>query len=215
MPCPQPVQGMAQGREHGYAMGLKRFRFRAVAGVVTAGVLAAGVVATVVIPAGASQPQTTADESPPYAVEDFNYPGAAAIEEQRGFVLKRGDGHLVLTDRTNSAECVAENLLVVHARGLDDEAVCFRLTGDEGWLTLELSGAYLVHTNDAGNTQLELAAESGDTQSFEIDPECWASVGEAYVPPDDPDSLCWRAGDDTDPGSAGQEFALLEIRVTR
>ncbi|MFJ4471910.1 hypothetical protein ACIP2X_31110 [Streptomyces sp. NPDC089424] len=37
-------------------------------------------------------------EAPGHAVEDFAYPGADKIQQERGFVLERGDGHIVLAD---------------------------------------------------------------------------------------------------------------------
>ncbi|MFC7024904.1 hypothetical protein ACFQHV_17325 [Promicromonospora thailandica] len=140
--------------------------------------------------AEASQGDLDAD-LPPYAVEDFNYPGAEQILVERGIELKRGDGHIVLAD------CSGSNLIRISARGQSSLTVCFRATGNEGWLTLELPGAFLVRTNDYESTHLELAASSGDTQSFDVGPNDIQSVGEA------------------DPGSGGQQFALLEIRVSR
>jgi hypothetical protein len=137
--------------------------------------------------ADATTAETAADELPPFAVEDFNYPGADRILEERGFLLKRGDGHIVLAD------CAAENVLTVSARGLGNEDVCFRVTGDEGFLTLELVGAYLVHTNDYPTTQLETTAE-GETETFEFGPNEWGPIGEST--------------DD-------REHVLVEIRVSR
>jgi hypothetical protein len=135
--------------------------------------------------------EAVVDELPPFAVEDFNYPGADRILEERGFLLKRGDGHIVL------AGCSEANVIRVSARGLANEDVCFRVTGDSGFLTLELSGTYLVQTNDYGNTHLELAAASGDEQVYDVGPNDLQSVGES------------------DPSSEGQRFSLLEIRVSR
>ena len=141
--------------------------------------------------ADAVQSGTAVDELPPYAVEDFNYPGADQILAERGIELKRGDGHIVLVD------CTGENLLRVSARGQSNQAVCFRVTGSSGWLSLELPAAFLVRTNSYSNTHLELEADSGDTQSFDVGPNGIQSVGESV------------------PESGGQEFTLLEIRVTR
>jgi hypothetical protein len=168
-----------------------KYKLRVGAVVLAASVVAAGGFVAFSAPADAVQSGIEADDLPPYAVEDFNYPGADRILAERGFELKRGDGHIVLAD------CTGENLLRVTARGQSNQAVCFRVTGDEGWLTLELPRAFLVRTNDYTNTHLELEAASGDTQSFDIGPNGIESVGES------------------DPDAGGQEFALLEIRVTR
>jgi hypothetical protein len=160
------------------------------AALATAAIIAGGLVAFSA-PADAVQSGLAVDELPPHAVEDFNYPGADRILAERGIELKRGDGHIVLAD------CAGQNLLRISARGQANQAACFRVTGNEGWLTLELPGAFLVRTNNYGNTHLELAADSGDTQSFDLGPNGIQSVGEA------------------DPESGGQEFTLLEIRMTR
>lgn len=156
------------------------------AAAVVAGGLFAFSASADAVPAGIA-----ADELPPHAVEDFNYPGADRILAERGIELKRGDGHIVMAD------CTGENLLRVTARGQSNQAVCFRVTGNDGWLTLELPGTFLVRTNSYSNTHLELEADSGDTQSYDVGPNGLQSVGES------------------DPDSGGQEFALLEIRVTR
>ncbi|MFE7507775.1 hypothetical protein [Promicromonospora sp. NPDC057488] len=165
------------------------------AAVLGAGVIAAG---GLFVPAALADAAPTeaaaavaADELPPFAVEDFDYPGADRILEERGFLLKRGDGHIVL------AGCSDANVIRVSARGLANEDVCFRVTGNSGHLTLELNGTYLVQTNNYGNTHLELTAASGDEQVYDVGPNDLQSVGES------------------DPGSEGQRFALLEIRVSR
>jgi hypothetical protein len=172
-------------------MSTRNNLLRTVAGALGASAIAVGGFFVFTAPADAVPSGVVADELPPFAVEDFNYPGADRILEERGFELKRGDGHIVLAD------CDEENVLNVSARGLANQDVCFRITGDTGFLALELSGAYLVRTNDYGNTHLELTAESGDEQVFDVGPNALRSVGESA------------------PGSDLQQFALLEIRVSR
>ncbi|MFI2490422.1 hypothetical protein ACH47X_26160 [Promicromonospora kroppenstedtii] len=144
-------------------------------------------------PAGAVQPaavpaEVAADELPPFAVEDFDYPGADQILEEQGFLLKRGDGHIVLAD------CTGDNLLEVGVRGLSSPYVCFRVTGDEGYLTLELPRAYSVSTNDYATTEIT-TNEAGVTNEYEFGPnELFRGIGE---------------------GAGGAEAMLLEIRVSR
>jgi hypothetical protein len=169
----------------------RRYGSRTGAVALAAAVVVAGGLFASSAPADAVQSGIAADELPSHAVEDFNYPGADRILAERGIELKRGDGHIVLVD------CSGENLLRVSARGQDNQAVCFRVTGNSGWLTLELPAAFLVWTNSYGNTHLKLEADSGDTQSYDVGPNDLQSIGES------------------DPDSGGQEFALLEIRVTR
>lgn len=161
------------------------------AAVLGAAAIAAGSLAVPAALADATPAEVAADDLPPFAVEDFNYPGADRILEERGFLLKRGDGHIVL------ANCSEGNVIRVSARGLANEDVCFRATGDSGYLALELNGTYLVQTNDYENTHLELTAASGDEQVYDVGPNDLQSVGES------------------DPGSEGQRFTLVEIRVSR
>jgi hypothetical protein len=157
------------------------------AGLLGAGALAAAGFFIFSTPADAAPNDTAADELPPFAVEDFNYPGADRILAERGVELKRGDGHIVLAD------CADENVLSVSARGLSNEDVCFRVTGDEGFLTLSLVGAYLVHTNDYPTTQLETTV-GGETEAYEFGPNDW-----------------WPIGESTD----NRQHTLVEIRVSR
>ncbi|MEW2062446.1 hypothetical protein AB0899_17010 [Streptomyces sp. NPDC007002] len=126
-----------------------------------------------------------AAEAPGYAVEDFTYPNADEILTERGFLLKRGDGHIVLADCASGT-----NLLRFLARGRED--VCFKVTGDEGFLTLELDSVHGVRTDDSGNTYLKMTAE-GDQAEYDIPAETWEGVGESVD---------------------GREHVLVEIRTT-
>ncbi|MFH8236604.1 hypothetical protein [Streptomyces sp. NPDC018321] len=152
----------------------------ATAGALTWAVLAQG-------GAGAAEPatETVAEAAPGYAVEDYNYPNADKILAEQDIVLKRGDGHIVLAD------CAAGgDLLQFLARDHDD--VCFKVTADEGWLTLELPAVHGVKTDDSANTHLEMTAE-GDQVEYDIPADTWAGVGESVD---------------------GRDHVLVEIRVT-
>jgi hypothetical protein len=114
-----------------------------------------------------------ADEAPAYAVEDFAYPQADTILEERGFLLKRGDGHIVLADCGSGT-----GLLEVWARSKDK--VCFRVTGNEGYLSLELPSVYGIKGNDY---QTEVNMTVGDEEvSFDVDENTWTPVGESADP---------------------------------
>ncbi|WP_372505976.1 hypothetical protein [Streptomyces macrolidinus] len=117
----------------------------------------------------------TAGENPPYAVEDFNYPRADKILEEQGIVLKRGDGHIVL------ATCGSqEGLLEVQARSKNK--VCFRVTGNSGYLTMEIPAVYGVKGNSY-ETSVKMTV--GDREKvYEIAKDSWTNVGEAADPAD-------------------------------
>ncbi|MBU8548266.1 hypothetical protein ACH5AJ_06965 [Streptomyces rochei] len=151
-----------------------------------AGVLAWAVLAQGGADAAAGSPtESVAEAAPGYAVEDYNYPDADKILAEQNVVLKRGDGHIVLADCAGG-----DNLLQFLAR--DHEDVCFRVTADEGFLTLELPAVHGVKTDDSANTHLEMTAE-GDQVEYDIPADTWKGVGESVD---------------------GREHVLVEIRVT-
>ncbi|MEV7347193.1 hypothetical protein [Streptomyces sp. NPDC093544] len=128
-----------------------------------------------------------ADEAPGYAVEDFNYPGAAKILAEQGITLKRGDGHIVL------ATCAADTgQLEVWARNSDK--VCFHVTGNSGYLTLEIPSVYLIKGNDY-TAQVDMTVGT-EEKSYDIAKNTWTPVGESA-------------------DEQGREFLLVEIRTTK
>ncbi|WP_234384900.1 hypothetical protein [Streptomyces sp. MMG1121] len=89
---------------------------------------------------GPTAPRTAATGMPS-AVETFDYPGAARIQAERKIVLKRGDGHIVLTG------CDAAYDIKVESRTAD-MFFCFKVSGKQGHLTMELPDAYGIWTED-------------------------------------------------------------------
>lgn len=113
-----------------------------------------------------------AAEAPGYAVEDFNYPQADKILQERGITLKRGDGHIVL------ATCDSQTgLLEVWARSRSNERICFRVTGNSGYLSLEIPSVYGVQGN-AYATKVDMTVED-EEKSFDITKNTWTPVGES------------------------------------
>lgn len=166
-------------------------------------ILGAAAVATLTwfgVTAGGPGASASADDSvtavepvgagaPGYAVEDFDYPGADKILAERGITLKRGDGHIVLAD------CASEGELVqVKAMPNVLDTVCFRVTGDSGWLSLEMPSVFSVKGNDY-NTQVSMTTD-GDQRTWDVDKNLWTSVGES--------------ADDQ-----GREYTLVEIRASK
>ncbi|MCX4960160.1 hypothetical protein [Streptomyces virginiae] len=150
---------------------------------------AAGALAWAVTAGG--QPSHTvtgpvADSGPGYAVEDFNYPNAEKVLAETGIVLKRGDGNIVLADCASG-----QNLLRILARDRAD--VCFKVTGDAGFLALELKSVHGVRTNDVKNTHLEMTA-ADDRVKYDIPAKTWEGVGESVD---------------------GRDHVLVEIRTTK
>ncbi|WP_423464688.1 hypothetical protein ACO229_09445 [Promicromonospora sp. MS192] len=162
---------------------------RAALGMLAAGAVAVGALFAFSANADATQTGIAADELPPSAVEDFNYPGADRVLAEYGFEVKRGDGHIVVAD------CATEDVLRISTYG--DGYKCFRTTGDSGWLTVAIARANGVRTNSATSTHLELTSEAGDEQVYDLGANDWEAIGSS------------------DSESGGADFTLLEIRVTR
>lgn len=113
-----------------------------------------------------------ADETPGYAVEDFNYPQADKILAEQGIALKRGDGHIVLVDCAGGT-----GLIEVWARRQDNKKICFRVTGNSGWLTMEIPAVHSIKGNDY-TTEVDMTVGS-EKKSFDITKNEWTSVGES------------------------------------
>ncbi|MFC5724335.1 hypothetical protein ACFP1Z_29695 [Streptomyces gamaensis] len=120
------------------------------------------------------------DEQPPSAVEDFSYPGADKILKEKNLKLKRGNGKILL------AECGSEpNLLKFIARDRPD--FCFKVTGDNGYLSLEVPSVGGVQSNDY-NAKVNMTVD-GEQKSFDIPKNSWKGVGENTDPAGRPHTL--------------------------
>ncbi|MFI1965437.1 hypothetical protein ACH429_15210 [Streptomyces pathocidini] len=138
---------------------------------------------------GSDTQMKAADEQPGYAVEDFNYPGAEIIKEEKGITLKRGDGHIILADCSSGP-----GLLEVVSR--KNEKICFRTTGTSGYLTLEIPSVHIIKGSAGHTANVTLTTPETKPQEVEVAKGEWTPVGEA-----------------TDP--QGREYVLVEIRTSR
>lgn len=106
-----------------------------------------------------AQAQPLAAQSPaaatdmPSTVESLDYPGAAKIAADRGITLKRGDGHITLTD------CAQTYDLQVRSRL---GHFCFAVSGKNGLLTLELPDSFGI---DNGAHPVEATLNAGGNES--------------------------------------------------
>nr|WP_237497978.1 hypothetical protein [Streptomyces sp. SID8377] len=144
--------------------------------------------------AAAPSPTTasrTAVEIAPFAVEDFSYPNAANVLAEKGILLKRGDGHIVLAECGATANQIRV-LTVKDASVGRDELYCFQATAGTGYLTLELPRVFALETADHP-ISADLTAD-GVTTTVEVAKDDFAPVGEGTV--------------------GGARSVLVEIRVT-
>ncbi|PYC69224.1 hypothetical protein C7C45_16140 [Micromonospora arborensis] len=77
----------------------------------------------------------------PSLVEDFSYPGAAAIKQSRDIELIKGDGRITLVDCT-------DNPALIRVESLLRTDFCFAVKDDTGWLSLRLDGVFFIHSGD-------------------------------------------------------------------
>ncbi|MGW7260204.1 hypothetical protein [Streptomyces sp. NPDC054834] len=134
-------------------------------------------------------PVAAADSQPGYAVEDFGYPDADKIKAEKGIVLKRGDGHIILADCSS-----ATGLMEVWSR--KNGKTCFRTTGTSGWLTLEIPMVFAVKGSADHAADVTLTAPDATPQEVAVAKGEWTPVGESADP-------------------QARDFALVEIRTSK
>jgi hypothetical protein len=170
---------------------------RAVAGVLAAGAVAVGALFAFSANADATQTGIAADELPPPAVEDFNYPAVVQAEvAQYGIELIRGDGHIVyLGDCTGRTDAN----LRLQGRGFPDydgdgagDYICFRVDGPTGYLKVSIPATNGIRT---GNFDAEVTMTlDGETHTYDAAPNGWTPIGETAE-------------------HDGLDYTLVEIRI--
>jgi hypothetical protein len=152
-----------------------------------AGVVGALLFGTFTALSGAS---AQAEDAQPSLVETFDYPGAAAIEAERGIKLKKGDGHILFV------ECAdGQNQLKVESTAFPAPRnfFCFKITGATGSITMELEEAYAVWGNDY-NVVATWRSEDGVVHNTQIRKNDITGIGE---------------------GATGKPGSLIELNATR
>ncbi|MCH0572909.1 hypothetical protein I3F60_27325 [Streptomyces sp. MUM 136J] len=127
--------------------------------------------------------------SMPSLVEDFNHPGAAEAQQDRGVTLKHGDGHVWLTDITDLSQCGDASHIAIESR---KGVFCFKTNSTSGYLTLELPDTFSIWTQDHP-VKATLTADGKDTV-VQAPANDLTAVGES--------------------GGTGRRSVLVEIRVT-
>ncbi|MDH6550514.1 hypothetical protein M2162_004611 [Streptomyces sp. SAI-041] len=139
----------------------------------------------------ADDSSAVAVDTPPSAVEQFSYPGAAGILASEGIRLKKGDGHILLATCDGTADQIRVYTVADSTVGRRGD-YCFRATAASGWLTLELPRVFALETGDHP-ISADLTA-NGATTTVNVDEGGFESVGEGTV--------------------GGARSVLVEIRVT-
>ncbi|CAC36721.1 hypothetical protein PV411_33915 [Streptomyces sp. NRRL_B-16638] len=147
-------------------------------------VLAAGVTTLGVAHADNGDAVAAAAEMP-QAVEDFSYPGAAKIQAETGAILKRGNGHMLMTSCDGS-----EDIQVMSRTGQKD--FCFNVMAKPAYLTLEVPQAYGIWTS-ADPVKTTIKDTDGTATVINAPANDFTGYGEA--------------------GSTGEPTTLIELRV--
>ncbi|MFJ9952121.1 hypothetical protein [Kitasatospora sp. NPDC091207] len=134
-------------------------------------------------PASAAAASADPDLQPP-AVEDFAYPGAAEILQERNIKIIRGNGFLLLADCNPAAQQIK-----VYTTNGD---ACFQATGPGGFLTMEIPRVFALEAADHPISANLTAA--GATQNVTVAQGGYKSVGEGTI--------------------GGSRSTLVELRIT-
>jgi hypothetical protein len=127
-----------------------------------------------------SQLRILADASQPRIEENYDYPAAEKILQERGIRLRKGDGHILLVD-CNGGTGLAE---VWSRKG----RFCFRITETVGTLTLDLPEVYLIKGGSQHTIEATVTVD-GTVKTVPVPTNTWTSVGEGADPKSGPATL--------------------------
>ncbi|GGL15400.1 hypothetical protein [Mangrovihabitans endophyticus] len=110
------------------------------------GLVVAGTIAGSLIHAVSAQADP--ESAPPSLVEDYTYPGAAAIEASRHITLVSGDGNITLVECGSQSDLIE----VESYNNVSDAVYCFAVRGDHGQLSLEIPKVFFIWAGDESVT---------------------------------------------------------------
>ncbi|MCC3774088.1 hypothetical protein K6I33_002307 [Streptomyces sp. UNOB3_S3] len=133
--------------------------------------------------AATAAPASADEEQLSYAVENFEYPNAAKILQERGIILRKGDGHIVLGDCKTDEDIVVNSTSVNNA---DRGRYCFKVTGTgkTGYLTLEIPKVVTISAGDYA-VRAKVTADS-QTTTVDVPKNEMTSVGQGTTRPGGP-----------------------------
>jgi hypothetical protein len=113
------------------------------------------------------------------------HPGAAEILQQHGVTLLAGDGHVLFADCATPPD---GDMGVVRVRTTEEIGpgaagqVCFKVTADHGWLTLEVPAVYEIRGDGqrAGSDHrltADIRTDSGERETVTVNPSGSTQVG--------------------------------------
>jgi hypothetical protein len=129
----------------------------------------------------ANTPGALADDPQPRIEENYDYPRAEEIAQERGIRLHKGDGHILLVD-CNSATGLAE----VWSRSKGQ--FCFRINGTIGSLTMELPEVYVIKGGSSHTIRATVTVD-GKVETVPVQRNRWTPLGEGADPESRPATL--------------------------
>lgn len=142
-----------------------------------------GAVCAVGLIGGGGPTVAALEETPPPAVEDYSYPGAAEILAERGIKLIRGDGHIVLLE-----DCPVGDRILVWSR-VASTPFCFKAKGATGYLTLELEQAYFISAGSGHSLTAKVTVDGVTEPPITVPKDGGQGLGEGENPEKGPATL--------------------------
>ena len=189
-----PGAGHGETKEEVPMRSMSRMVVVSAIGVTVLAVTAVGVAAA------AGRTNAAADPPPDDAgsiVEDYSYPGAAAILETQHVKLIAGDGHILLADCTTPPSGDI-GLIKVHTTeeiGPDNQGlICFKVTHATGRLDLEVPAVYEIRGDGqrpgtGHECTAELTTDDGEHTKVVVNPSGSTPVGIGADPNNQPTTL--------------------------
>jgi len=120
-------------------------------------------------------------------VEDFSYPGAAAILAEHNVELISGDGHIVFAD-CNTPPVNDIGVIEVWTSELSQARVCFKALGPVGRLDLRIPAVSEIF-GDGHNGTATVITESGEETTKDLIPDGSTQFGQGSGPGNEPTTL--------------------------
>ena len=163
----------------------------AVAATVAAGLATAGMWTA----SAASEPVQADEDTQPSVVEDYSYPGAAAIQANYGVTLISGDGHIIFAD---CATPPVDNVGVLQVRTTEsigtNHLICFKILAPTGHLELHIPAVYEIRgdgraTGAGHKVKADLTTDAGQHTTVDVAPVGSTQVGVGANPSNAPPTL--------------------------
>lgn len=180
-------------------MKIESWRSNLLAATAAASVLAL-LGATGLVAKAATTPGTpaAAADTPPSAVEDFAYPGAAAILAEQNVKLISGNGKIMIANCANPPNADV-TFIYVYTSDLSvngGDSVCFRVLGTPGVLTMEVPAVFEIRgdgripgSGDGHDVTAVLQPRGGESTTIQLDSDGSTQVGIGTDPPGPPTTL--------------------------